>query len=223
MTDGVGTYDPMHGSVAFSLIGFSGGAAAGIGSTETARWDNSVKYVYQYGPAHAAVMYSNGGSDTAILGNAVAANVGASYRGLSVDAFYTKENAAVAAGIDKVNNVLDGTITNNEAYSVMAKYTMDLGGGYKDEGSASKLTFFGGYVYMDLSNPDHLQGYYANDLTQGGYALTIASPAANAFGSDKISRPVGLVRPMTWVHGASPAPTTTRTRVLSCPALVQAA
>ena len=34
MNDGVGTYDPNHGSYAFSLVGYSGGAAAGVGTTE---------------------------------------------------------------------------------------------------------------------------------------------------------------------------------------------
>src|SRR5262249_48972769 len=64
--DLMGNYDPMGLSYAFSLIGWSGGAGAGVGSTETARWDNSVKYLYQYGPVHAGAMYANGGDDTAI-------------------------------------------------------------------------------------------------------------------------------------------------------------
>ena len=96
MNDGVGTYDPMHASYAFSLIGFSGGAAAGIGTTETARWDNSVKYIYQFGPLHAGAMYSAGGPGTELLGWGAGANVGATYKGFSLDGYYTKENAAVA-------------------------------------------------------------------------------------------------------------------------------
>jgi predicted porin len=188
MTDGVGAYDPNHGSYAFSMIGYSGGAAAGVGSTETSRWDNSVKYVYQFGPAHAGVMYSSGGDGTSILGDAVGANVGASYRGLSVDAYYTKENGAVnLTGANAAVNPIGFlyNISNNEAYSVMAKYTMDLGGGFKDEGPASKLTFFGGYVHIDMSNPDHAQGDYANQHTLNGYSL-IAADAHAGFYTDKI-------------------------------------
>ncbi len=77
VNEGIGTYDPMHGSYAFSLIGYSGGALGGIGEPETTRWDNSVKYLYQYGPVHAAVMYTGGGQDTPMMGNGVGANVGA--------------------------------------------------------------------------------------------------------------------------------------------------
>ena len=94
-TDLAGSYDPMGGSYALSLLGFSGGAFAGIGSTETGRWDNAVKYVYQFGPVHAGGMYSAGGQDTSIQQNAYAANIGASYKGFSLDAAYTKENGAV--------------------------------------------------------------------------------------------------------------------------------
>ncbi len=175
MTDGVGTYDPNHGSYAFSLIGFSGAAAAGVGSTETARWDNSVKYLYQFGPVHAGAMYSNGGDGTAIQGDAVGANAGFSFKGFSVDAYYTMENGAVNAdaGVNAVGNTnqLWYTISNNEAYSIMGKYTYDLGGGFKDEGPSAKVTVFGGYVHTDMTNPDKAQTAYGGSHTIGGYAL----------------------------------------------------
>jgi predicted porin len=41
--DAVSSYDPMGLAPGFDLLGYSGGASGGIGSTETARWDNSVK------------------------------------------------------------------------------------------------------------------------------------------------------------------------------------
>ena len=43
----IDSYDPNDGSYAFALIGYSGGALGGVGTTETTRWDNSLKYVYQ--------------------------------------------------------------------------------------------------------------------------------------------------------------------------------
>ncbi len=150
VTDGLGTYDPMAGSYAFSLVGYSGTPGGGIGSTETARWDNSVKYILAYGPVHAAGMYTNGGQDTPMMGDGYGANVGATYMGFSIDGFYTKENGAVnlssvpyafgaanpltatgagfsncVAGLNCPNALL-GKITNNEAWDVMAKYTFDV-------------------------------------------------------------------------------------------------
>ncbi len=189
VNDGVGTYDPVHGSYAFSLIGFSGGAAGGIGSTETARWDNALKYVFTYGPAHVAAMYSSGGQDTPIFGDAVGGNIGLTYKGFALDGYYTQENGAAGVGIDKTANQLDGTITNNEAYAVMGKYTFEFGDGFKDEGPSSKLTLFAGYVHTEMSNPDHTQGYYNGWTTQGGYPLvtvTNATGGYNLYGSDKV-------------------------------------
>jgi predicted porin len=222
MLDGLATYDPMVLSYAFSVLGYSGTPAAGIGSTETARWNNSVKYVYQYGPIHAAAMYSSGGQDTPMMGQGFGANIGGSYRGFSIDGFYTREYGAVnlssfanrayttaadpfpfsnscTAGIDCPNELV-GTITNNEAWSVMAKYSFNIeepAGGLKDEPKANdKLTLFAGFVYIDLSNPDHRQSFYNGFNTIGGYQFfTLGAggvgpnynPAYDrAFGSDRI-------------------------------------
>ena len=188
VNEGIGTYDPNHGAYAFSLIGYSGGALGGIGSTETSRWDNSAKYVYQYGPLHGAVMYSWGGQDTAIFGDAYGANVGGAYKGLSIDAYYEKENGAVGIGNSgSAQNALVGSVTNNEAYVVMAKYTYDLGGGFKDEGPSGKLNFFGGYAHMDMSNPDHVQNYYLGNSYLNGYGFTsMSGGAGNLYNTDRI-------------------------------------
>ena len=78
------------------MLGFSGTAGSGVGSTETAYWDNSVKYVLSYGPFHAAGMYTSGGQDTPMVNDGYGADVGVSYLGFSVDGFYTKENGAVS-------------------------------------------------------------------------------------------------------------------------------
>ncbi len=134
--DAIGVYDPMGLPYAFSLIGYSGGAASGIGNTETGRWDNAVKYAYAFGPGHAAAMYTAGGQDTALFGGGYGFDAGASYRGFSIDAVYTRERGAVsssslgystsgstgtcnATGVGGGNlcpsgNVLNGTITDGE-------------------------------------------------------------------------------------------------------------
>ncbi len=194
VNDGMGVYDPMGGSYAFSLIGYSGTPGAGIGSTETARWDDAVKYIYQYGPLHAAGMFTSGGQDTPLMEHSYGGNVGGAYKGFSLDGYYTKENGAVGLGswpnaaygtacAGTQCNELKGTITDNEAWDVMAKYTFELGGGFKDEPGA-KVTFFGGYQNVDMTNPDHVQSYWNGYNTEGGYQFyTGTSTTGQAFGT----------------------------------------
>ena len=192
--DAIASYDPMALSYAFSLLGFSGGAGAGIGDTETARWDNSIKYVFQYGPFHAAGMYAQGGDDVSIQKNAYGADAGVTWKGFSLDAVYEKENGAVsmatiAAGSCVLGstcdqNALAATITDNEAYSVMAKYTYEFGGGFKDEGPSSKLTVFGGYIHMDLANTSSPVAPFSS--TAGGYQMFSVTNQPYAIGSDRV-------------------------------------
>jgi predicted porin len=230
--DGMSTYDPMALSQAFSLIGYSGTAGGGVGSTEDARWDNSVKYIFTYGPFHAAGMYTNGGQDTPMVNDAYGANAGVTYMGFSVDGFYTKENGAVNlnrlplatngilgttplftggpavitscdAALGNCPNYLLGTITDNEAWDVMAKYTFNvpsfLGateavstkdapcGGLKDAPcpvATAKVTLYGGYQHVDQSNPGAAQFQYSGNHTIGGYQYV--STGLLAFGSDRI-------------------------------------
>jgi predicted porin len=58
--DGIGAYDPMALSYAFSPIGFSG-ASGGAGLTEDAHATTSVKYRFQSGGFRAAALYQFGG------------------------------------------------------------------------------------------------------------------------------------------------------------------
>ena len=95
VNDGIGSYDPIAGSPAFSLLGYSSTAGSGVGSTETAYWDNSVKYILSYGPFHAAGMYATGDQDTSIVNDAYGANAGITYAGFLIDGFYTQENGAM--------------------------------------------------------------------------------------------------------------------------------
>jgi predicted porin len=175
-------YDPMGLSYAFSLLGYSGTAGSGVGATETARWDNSVKYVYQYGPFHASAMYAQGGQDTSIHTGAGAAGVGFTWKGWSVDGLYTKENGAIRAAtptdLKFGDKSLSGTAVDIEAWTIAGKYTMDLGGGgWKDYGPGAKLTFYAGYQQSDTNNPtDPIK---IGDTTIGGYQFSTVNN--NAF------------------------------------------
>jgi predicted porin len=201
--DNIAIYDPLSLSYAFSLLGYSG-TNGGSGSTEAARWDNSAKYVYQYGPVHVAAMYSNGGNDTGMFGSGYGFNIGGGYRGFSIDAVFTKEHGAVnlqtAVNDALGSQTLAANISDDTTWSIMGKYTFEFGrpaaGGIptkaaKAEAPGDRLTFFAGYTRTDQSNPSTPVTFGS---AAGGIPLTVAAspPAAvplpdnDAFTTDRI-------------------------------------
>ncbi|MBU6463274.1 MAG: porin [Bradyrhizobium sp.] len=200
--DNIAKYDPMELSYAFSLLGYSG-TNGGMGSTQAARWDNSAKYVYDFnGFVHVGGMYSQGGNDTGFFGDSYGLNIGGAYRGFAIDATYTKEHGAVNLQ-SSVNDPLNATtlaanISDNSAWSVMAKYTFNLGGGYappapyptkaavKALPQQDKLILFAGYTNISQTNPDTPVTFGG---AAGGYTLTSTPgvlPDNNAFTTAKV-------------------------------------
>jgi predicted porin len=184
--DSIAAYDPMELSYAFSLLGYSG-TDAGSGSTQAARWDNSVKYLYEYGPVHAGAMFSNGGNGTGMFGQGYGFNVGGSYKGFSLDGVYTVEHGAVNLQTS-VNDVIGVTaisanISDDQTWNLVGKYTYDFSSGLKGAAPGPKLTFYAGYTHIDQSNPNNPVAS-ADAQAAGGYALLVVDN--NAFTTDKI-------------------------------------
>jgi predicted porin len=194
--DEIVIYDPMTLSYAFSLIGYSG-TDGGAGSTEAARWDNSVKYYWNYGPVHAGAMYAQGSVDGGIFGDSLGFDLGGEYKGFSIDAVYQKEHGAVNLK-SAVNDALGATtlmanISDNTEWSVMAKYTFVFGDqspapAYSTKAppkavTPDKLTIYAGYSWIGQVNPDTpiLFGDSA-----GGVAPLV--PDNNAFTSQKVQQ-----------------------------------
>jgi predicted porin len=165
-------YDPQALSYAFSFLGYSG-FNAGAGSTEAARWDNSIKYAYAKGPVRLAAMYSKGGDDTGILGNAFAADAGVNFGGLSVDAIYEYMKGAVnlRSSFDNASTPtpeptpgLAAYISDDTSYNLEGKYVFNLGDGkIKD-----KLTLYGGYSHIEKAH-----GNYAAGQAQNNYNIDV--------------------------------------------------
>jgi predicted porin len=163
--------DPQALSYAFSFLGYSG-FNGGAGSTEAARWDNSVKYVYQNGPVHVAGMYSTGGADIGMLGKGYGANVGVTFMGLSVDAVYQNEKGAVNlrssydnGGVDPVPTPgLAAYMSNDTSYNLMGRYTIEIPNATKD-----KITVFAGYSHIQKAHGDYSAGVEA----EGNYPIDI--------------------------------------------------
>ena len=166
--DAISTYDPIYNSYAFSLIGFSG-TAAGSGSTEDTRWDNSVKYLYNYGPVRVGGQYQFGGTVTR-NDTGYSADVGFDMAGLSVDAVYTHKKdeisesslssaqvlTAASAGFD-ITKTLAATISDNDSYTIAARYNWD------------KFKFFGGFEYIKSMNPS--SPIFQGAVNIGGYQI----------------------------------------------------
>ena len=147
--DNINKYDPMNGSYAFSIIGYSG-VAAGMGVTQDTRLDDSVKWTWKYDMFHLGALYQFGKSD-ASPGEAWSLGAGFDWQGFSVDAAWgEKKDAISAASLSAAQvatpgvpfNALAATISDNEAWQIMASWT---GGPFKVSG---------GYEHLDYSNPD---------------------------------------------------------------------
>ena len=151
--DGVNAYDPMGGSYAFSVIGWSG-TTAGTGDTEDARVTTAVKYradVYNWFRVAAIVQvggYNDGNAAQSEWGAQIGKDFDFGGNGkLSVDAIYTEDKGAVkAAALSAAANLkfpgtLAATISDNNSVMLLAKYTYH------------QLRLYAGYEYITFANP----------------------------------------------------------------------
>jgi predicted porin len=171
LTDAIGKYDPMGGSYAFSVIGFSG-ATAGGGDTENTRLDNSLKWTYKYDMWHAGLLYQFGKIDSS-PGEAWQGDVGFDYQGFSVDGLFAHKKDAIAASSLSASQITNGapanslaaTISDNTAYTLALAYTWD------------QWKFSGGYEHIRYENPSlpitnpfsGLGGYYFSVINNNAY------------------------------------------------------
>lgn len=173
--DAIGKYDPMNGSYAFSIIGYSG-LTAGMGDTEDVRLDDSVKYFLKSGAFHGGAMYQFGKSD-ASPGEAWQGDLGFDYEGFSIDGLYGKKKDAIALGSLSAaqiasglpSNSLAATISDNESWTIAASWT---GGPFKVSG---------GFEHIDFSNPS--LPVAAGFAGLGGYWISVTNNTA--FPKDK--------------------------------------
>jgi predicted porin len=153
LLDGTIKYDPNYNATAFGLLGASNTYSGG-GAQEDNRLDSTAKYsVSLHDLVHLGALYkfsgSNGSANTAFQ-----ADIGGQYAGASMDAYYSKENSAITAASltaaqvavlpalgYSISNALAATISDNEAYALMALYRFD------------PLKFFAGYEHIVYTNP----------------------------------------------------------------------
>jgi predicted porin len=159
--DGVNAYDPMSGSYAFSVIGFSG-TTAGAGDTEDTRYSTSAKYRVDIGQFRAAGLYQfggydyNNGSSTAWEGQVGADFPTGDYGKLSLDAIFSRVNDAVSLSVLSAAQqnlhpgTLAATISDDTSTMLLAKYTF---GAWK---------FFAGYENIYFAPPSNVEGGFTS-------------------------------------------------------------
>jgi len=166
-------YDPNQNASAFGLLGASNTYSGG-GSNENNRLDSTAKYVFRYTDLlHVSALYKFSQSNNS-ANTAVQADVGGSFGGASIDAFYSKVNSSIvgsslsAAQVAALptlgyssSNALVGTVSDNTAYALMALYKLD------------PLKFLAGYEHIKYQNPE--KPLQAGFTDVGGYVLAFVN------------------------------------------------
>jgi predicted porin len=172
MLDNLAKYDPQLQSQAFSPIGLSGNSA-GLGDTQSARLDNSAKYVLNVGPARLALVHQFGSNGYVPEGgNEV--DIGADLGGFSVDALWGVIHGEVAAAslsaaqaLVAPTGTLAATVSDNTGYSLQASYNMK---------EIFPVKFYAGWERIKFNNPEHPLPPGTQDI--GGYVLSITNNTA---------------------------------------------
>jgi len=181
LLDGTIKYDPNYNATAFGLLGASNTYSGG-GAQEDNRLDSTAKYHVSFRDrVHLGALYKFSGSRGS-ANRAFQADIGGDFAGASVDAFYSMENSAITAtsltaaqvaGLPalgySVSNALAATISDNEAYALMALYKVD------------SLKFFAGYEHIVYRNPKTPLSAGFQDI--GGYVLAFVTN--NAYSDSK--------------------------------------
>jgi predicted porin len=184
--DAVFAYDPMGASYAFSLIGNSSTYVSGVGDTETARYNTSLKYQVSYNNVRAGALWQFGGYDQ---GNgsdgAYQFDAGFDYNRFSFDAIYSYARDAVSLsnyvpttpGGDALPkgadlNDLKATLADIRGVILAAKYSWD------------PFKFYGGYENALFTPPSDT---YPNGFsTLGGYTVLPGQVTATSYINHKV-------------------------------------
>ena len=172
ISEGMIQYDPNFLATAFGVLGASN-TYAGAGSSETNRLDDTVKYLLKYGAVHFGALYkfndSSGSARTAYQ-----ADVGGSFAGMSLDAYYSKINDSITGSALSAAQVtalpglgysasdsLVGTIADVTSYAFMGSYKLD------------PVRFFSGYQHIKYNGPSTPLSAGYTDI--GGYVLAFVT------------------------------------------------
>jgi predicted porin len=179
--DAVSAYDPMGGAYAFSLIGSSSTYVSGLGDTEVARYNTSLKYQVAYNNVRAGAVWQFGGYDQ---GNgsdgAYQFDAGFDYAGFSFDAIYSYARDAVSLATYSVDPLPKG-VTQDDLKATLADIRGLLAVGKYTWG---QWKFYGGYENALFMPPS--ETYPDGFGSLGGYTVLPGAVTATAYNIHKV-------------------------------------
>jgi predicted porin len=179
-SDKVSKYDFDSGSYAFSLVSYIG-IVSGGGDSEDLRMDSTLKFTSQFGPYRVAALTQLSGHNPVfqpdgVYGKNQQLDLGYDYRKrASVDVLYAGVRDGISATpltaaqtLTLPKNSLAATISDNTAYAVMGRYSLDR---------SARTRVFSGYSHIRFRNPifplkpgiTDIGGYVLSTLTQNAY------------------------------------------------------
>jgi predicted porin len=178
MAENTTKYDFEPGSYAFSLVAYVTQVDGG-GDSEDFRLDSALKFSGQLGRNRIELLDQIAGHNPVfqpdgVYGSNRQISLGHDFRRLSMDVTYARVHDGIASAslsaaqmLTVPTNSLAGTITDNTAYAVMGKYSVDHTG---------RLKLYGAYDHMLYANPVH--PLTPGITTIGGYELSILTQTA---------------------------------------------
>jgi predicted porin len=178
MAENTTKYDFEPGSYAFSLVAYITQVDGG-GDSEDFRLDSALKFSGQLGPNRIAVLDQIAGHNPVfqpdgVYGSNRQISLGRDFHRLSMDVIYARVHDGIASAslsaaqmLTLPTNSLAGTISDNTAYAVMGKYSLD---------HAGRVKLYGAYDHMLYANPVH--PLTPGITTIGGYELSVLTQTA---------------------------------------------
>jgi general bacterial porin, GBP family len=177
-------FDPLHASGLYSPIGYSGTIGGGLGITENARLDNSVRYDNKIGPVSFGLQYKIGQTDSseaADVGSVLEAMV--AYRGgpLSVELAASETRNTPAISYKLFTNDVGLRVSNTFGFMLGAKFDL-----------TQKAAIYAGVEHTDQTIPSSSNNW-STQITSY-YAMPIAGlVTAKAFASSWGDAPIRVL------------------------------
>jgi predicted porin len=121
-------YDPLSASGLYSPLGFAGAIGGGMGVTENARLDDSIKYQNTMGPIMVGLQYKFGNksaSEVTAIGSATVATIGYAQGPLAVQLTGSQTQNSAVASFNDFNNAANKfavRIANSQGFMLTGKY-----------------------------------------------------------------------------------------------------